>query len=229
MEKLRIEVKKRDGIGKKYVKGIRKNGLIPAILYKKGLAMPLELKETDLIHLFHEAHSENLVAELCILSGKDKEVKTAILKDVEHDVIKGSIIHVDFQEISLDEVIKIKVPVEVKGEPVGVKEDGGILDHLLWEVEIECKAAKVPSKIEVRVDDLNIGDAIHLADLEFPQGVKAIGDSEQVVAHVVAPREIIIEEEVESDIAAEPEVIGEKKEESEEAGKEDFKKEERTE
>ncbi len=217
MEKLKIEVRKRDGVGKKYVKGIRKEGLIPAILYKKGFTVPLELKETDLIHLFHEAHSENLVAELHITSGKDKEVKTAMLKDVEHDVIKGSIIHVDFQEISLDEIIKIKVPVEVKGEPIGVKKDGGILDHLIWEIEIECKAANVPSKIEVRVDELNMGDSIHLADLELPQGAKIVGDLEQIVAHVVAPREVVVEEEVdEGEVSMEPEVIGEKKEEPEE-------------
>ncbi|MDP8253794.1 MAG: 50S ribosomal protein L25 [Candidatus Kaelpia aquatica] len=228
MEKLKIEVKKRDGVGKKYVKGIRKAGLIPAVLYKKGQAMPLELKEIDLIHLFREAHSENLVAELHVLSGKDKEVKTAILKEVEHDVIKGSIIHVDFQEISLDEIIKIKVPIEIKGEPVGVKKDGGVLDHLIWEIEIECKAANVPSKIEVKVDDLNIGDAIHVSDLELPQGVKALGDLEQIVAHIVTPKEVVIEEEVEGDVMREPEVISEKKEKSEEAGSEDSKKEERT-
>jgi len=229
MEKLKIEVKKRSGVGKKYVKNIRKNGVIPAILYKKGVAMPLELEEKDLVHLFHEAHSENLVAELHILSGKDKEVKTAILKDVEHDVMKGSVIHVDFQEISLDEIIKIKVPIELKGEPIGVKRDGGVLDHLLWEVEIECKAANVPSKIEVKVDELNLGDAICIADLDLPQETSVIGDPEQIVAHIVSPREIVVEEEVEGDVAGEPEVIGEKKESSEETKSESSKDEDRAE
>ena len=120
-------------------------------------------------------------------------------------------------EISLDEIIKIKVPVEVKGEPIGVKKDGGILDHLIWEIEIECKAANVPSKIEVRVDELNMGDSIHLADLELPQGAKIVGDLEQIVAHVVAPREVVVEEEVdEGEVSMEPEVIAEKKEEPEE-------------
>jgi large subunit ribosomal protein L25 len=226
MEKFKIEVKKRDKVGKKYAKSIRREGLVPAILYKQGASVPLELKERDLIHLFHQAHSENLVTELHIISGEEREIKTAVLKDVEHDILRGNVIHVDFQEISLDEIIKIKVPVELKGEPIGVKKDGGVLDHLLWEVELECKAANVPSKIEVKVDGLNIGDAIHVSDLELPQESQVIAEPEQIVAHVVAPREIIIEEEAEVDTASEPEVIGEKRDDAEERETESSSEEE---
>jgi large subunit ribosomal protein L25 len=227
VEKFKIEVKKRDKVGKKYAKSIRREGLVPAILYKQGASMPLELKEGDLIHLFHQAHSENLVTELHIISGGEKEIKIAVLKDVEHDILRGSVIHVDFQEISLDEIIKIKVPVELKGEPIGVKKDGGVLDHLLWEVELECKAANVPSKIEVKVDGLNIGDVIHISDLELPQDSQVIADPEQIVAHVVAPREIVVEEEeAEVDTASEPEVIGEKRDDAEERETESSSEEE---
>ncbi|MDD5613553.1 MAG: 50S ribosomal protein L25 [Candidatus Omnitrophica bacterium] len=216
MEKLRIDVKRRDGVGKKYAGIIRRKGIVPAILYKKGVNIPIELKEADLVRILHEAHSESFIAEIHVVSGKGEEIKTAILKDVEHDVIKGRIIHVDFQEISLDEIIKIKVPLEIKGEPVGVKRDGGVLDHLLREVEIECKASEVMSKIEINVDNMQIGDSLHLSDLSLPPGVKLTGDSSRVFVHVVAPREEMVEEKVESEVAQEPEVIKERKPKEEE-------------
>ncbi len=224
MEKLKIEAKKRESTGKEYAGKIRRQGLIPGILYKKGSSMPLEFKEIDLIHLFHKAHSENIVTEIEITDGGEKDIKTAMLKDVDHDVIKGSIIHVDFQEISLEEVIKVKVPLEVKGEAIGAKRDGGVLDHLLWEVEIECKAVQIPKKLEVVVDNLEIGDAIHLSDLKVPDGVKLMGALDKVVLHVVAPRAEVVEEaapvEAAEGGAQEPEVIKEKKAEEEKESQE---------
>jgi len=214
MEKLKIEAKKRESTGKEYAGKIRRQGLIPGILYKEGNSIPLEFKEIDLIHLFHKAHSENIVTEIEVIDGGKKNIKTAMLKDVDYDVIKRNIIHVDFQEISLDEVMKVKVPLEVKGEAIGVKRDGGVLDHLLWEVEVECKAVQIPEKIEVIVDDLEIGDAIHLSDLKVPESVKLIGALDKVVLHVVAPRAEIVEEAAPVEAAEEtqePEVIKEKK------------------
>jgi large subunit ribosomal protein L25 len=214
MQKLKILARKRLKTGKEYAKKIRRQGLVPAIIYKKGSSIPLELKETDLIHLLHQAHSENVLLEVEIQDDSNKEVKTAILKEVTHDPIKGRILHVDFQEISLEEVVRVKVPVEVKGEPIGVKRDGGILEHFLWEIEVECKASQIPEKIEIDVSDLEIDDAIHLSDLKLPEGVKAIGPADQVVLHVAAPKvEEVVEEVTEE--AGEPEVIKEKKEEEE--------------
>ncbi|MDP8234226.1 MAG: 50S ribosomal protein L25 [Candidatus Saelkia tenebricola] len=218
MEKLKIKAQKRKITGKEYAGRIRRQGVIPGVLYKKGNSVPLELKETDLVHLFHKAHSENIIVEIELIDGDEKELKVAMLKDVSRDVIKGSVIHVDFQEISLDEIVKIKVPVEIKGEAIGVKRDGGVLDHLLWEVEVECTAVQIPGKIEINVDALEIGDAIHISDLEVPQDVKLMGVPDKVVLHVVAPRKEVVEEEVlaeSEETQQEPEVIREKKTEQE--------------
>ena len=227
MERLKIKAIRRENTGKEYAKKIRREGLVPGIIYKKGASLPLELKETDLIHLIHQAHSENIVLELEISSsgGEKKETKTAILKDISHDTLRDRIMHVDFQEISLEEVIKVKVPVEIKGEPIGVKRDGGALEHLLWEIEVECKAAEIPEKIEVDVSNMEIGDAIHLSDLELPPEVKPTGSKDVLVVHVTAPKVEAVEEvaavEGEEEEVKEPEVIREKKKEQEEESEEE--------
>lgn len=215
MEKLKIQAKKREKTGKEYAKKLRQKGSVPGVIYKKGTALPLEFKETELIHLIHQAHSENIVLELEVISDQDlKETKTAILKDMDYDPLKGRIIHVDFQEISLEEVVKVKVPIEIKGEAIGVKRDAGILEHLLWEVEVECKAGEIPEKIEVDVSQLKIGDSLHLSDLKLPSGVKAVGNPESLVLHITAPKVEVVEEvALPEEEAKEPEVIKEKKEE----------------
>ncbi len=227
MERLMIQASERERVGKEYAKKARRQGLVLSVLYKKGVSMPLELKEIDLIHLLHRAHSESMLVDLKIIKCDGKEeVNIAILKDLSHDPLKGNVLHVDFQGISLDEIIKIKIPVEVKGEPIGVKRDEGVLDHLLWEIEVECKAAQIPEKIEIDVSDLAIGDAIHISDLKFSEGVKATGAMNQIVVHVSAPR-VEVEEEVAAvtEEIQEPEVIREKKEVKEEETKEEGKKE----
>jgi large subunit ribosomal protein L25 len=217
MERLKIQAKKRKKVGKEYAKKIRKQGLVPGIIYKKGYTQPLELKESELIHVLHQAHSENVVVEIEISDNGDKEIKTAIIKDVIHDPLKGGITHIDFQEVSLEEVVRVKVPIEIQGEPVGVKVDGGLLEHLLWELEVECKAGEIPEKVIIDVSNLKIGDAITVEDLSLPSGVKAIEPPDQVIVHVLAPKVEVVEEvpAAEEEAAAEPEVIKEKREEEE--------------
>lgn len=215
MERFKIQAKKRKKVGKEYAKKIRKQGLVPGIIYKKGYTQPLELKESELIHLLHQAHSENVVVEIEISDNGDKEIKTAIIKDVTHDPFKGGITHIDFQEVSLEEVVRVKVPIEIQGEPVGVKVDGGLLEHLLWELEVECKAGEIPEKVTIDVSSLKIGEAITVEDLSLPPGVKATESPDQVIVHVLAPK-VEVAEEVpaeEEEAVAEPEVIKEKKQE----------------
>ena len=123
----------------------------------------------------------------------------------------------DFHEISLTEKITVNVAIETKGEPEGVKVDGGVLDHPIKGLEIECLPTQIPEKIEVHVEALKIGDAIRVKDLEIPSDVKVLNDPEQTVISVMAPRieEPVAEEEAEAEVA-EPEVIREKKPEAEE-------------
>ncbi len=121
--------------------------------------------------------------------------------------------HLDFQRISLKNEIDVKVPVNIKGEAVGVKKGGGSLDRVLWELDGVCLPTKIPEKINVDVSELEIGDAVHIKELVLPEGLKLKHDDDAVVVSVVPPaREV----EAEGDSQAEPEVIGEKKEESSE-------------
>ncbi len=216
MERLKIEARPRMQTGKEYAKKIRRSGLLPAVIYKRAAAMSLELKEADLLKMIHQAHSENAVLDIEVVSEEGKKkIKTAILKDVSYDPVRGGIMHADFQEISLEEIVRVKVAIDIRGEAVGVKEDDGRLEHVLWELEVECKAGEIPESILVDVSNLKIGDAIHVSDLELPSEVKVITPAEQLVAHVIAPKVEVVEEEAveEEEEAKEPEVIREKKEE----------------
>jgi large subunit ribosomal protein L25 len=215
MERLALKAFKREKTGKSYAKKIRKKERIPAVVYKDGKAMALELELKNLIHVLHIAHTENVIVELDIENGEQVR-KTAILKDIQYDSVKEKLIHVDFQEVTMEEIIKVKVPIELKGEAIGVKRDGGILEHLLREVEIECKAINIPEKIEVDISGLEIGHAINVEKLILPSGVKLMEQEGKVVVHVITPKveEEVPAEEIEEE-KVEPEVIKQKKEEEE--------------
>lgn len=110
-----------------------------------------------------------------------------LIKEVQYDPVRGDIIHVDFNEISLTKAIKVNITVVAKGEPAGVKQEGGSLEHNLWEVEIECLPTSIPENIEVDVSGLKLGDAVHVKDLIVPAGVKILNDPEAAVLSVAAP------------------------------------------
>ncbi|MCX5714327.1 MAG: 50S ribosomal protein L25, partial [Candidatus Omnitrophica bacterium] len=127
--------------------------------------------------------------------------------------MRGNIVHVDFNEISLTKAIKVNVPVVAKGEPIGVKQDGGSLEHILWEIEVECLPTEIPKEFEVDVSALKIGDSVHIKDLQVAPNIKVINDPHSVILSVAAPiKEEVVAEAVEGEVPQEPEVIKEKKE-----------------
>ena len=119
----------------------------------------------------------------------------------------------DFNEISLTETLKINVPLSSKGEPVGVKVGGGILEHIMWEVQVECLPTNIPEKIEVDVSSLNLGESLHIKDIKAPEGVKLLNDPELITMIVKAPKVEVPKEEAEAEGGLEPELIRKKKEE----------------
>jgi large subunit ribosomal protein L25 len=151
-----------------------------------------------------------------------------LIKQIQQDPVHGEITHVDFHAIILSEQIRVKVPVVLKGEPVGVKQDRGVLEHFLREVEVECLPTAIPKDIEHDVSQMKIGDTLHLKDLIVPAGSKMMSDPEGVIASVLTPKEEKIEE-VTVEAVTEPEVIREKKPEAEgeEASEQPAKKEEK--
>ena len=214
MAEIIINAQQREATGKEAPKRLRNAGLAPVIVYKKGkIGVNLTIKSVDLIHALHTSAGENVIVKLEYEIEGKKTHKTVIIKEMQHHPIRGNIIHVDFSEISLTQSIQVKIPVHPVGEAIGVKRDGGILEHVLWELDIECLPTKIPEKIDVNVDELEIGNSIHVKDLKVDNDIKILTDPEEVVImveHAKAEEEPVVEDELAEEGTKEPEVIGEK-------------------
>ncbi|MFA6350350.1 MAG: 50S ribosomal protein L25 [Candidatus Omnitrophota bacterium] len=233
MEQIILEVESREESGRVKAKILRDSGFIPAIVYGEGKkSQSVKVANRALLQLLHEHGLENVVINLSLKDDKKQKNRSCLIKEIQYDPVRGNIIHVDFNEISLTKALKVNVPVAAKGEPVGVKQDGGSLEHVLWEIEVECLPTDIPKEIEVDVGALKIGDAIHIKDITFPANIKVLNALDAVVISVAAP--VKVEEvtaEAEAGAATEPEVIKEKKEvpEAEGAAPKEEKKEKKEE
>lgn len=224
MEKIVLDAQIREEFGKGAVKHIRRDGFIPAVAYRHGgKAHSLKVPKKAFIKILHTKAGENAIITLKIAKGKEDSAKTSsktvIIKDIQLDPVKDTVIHVDFNEISLTEVLKVKVPIVDKGEAIGVKRDEGVLEHILWEVEVECLPTQIPEKLEIDVTNLEIGNDIFVKDISVQEGVKILTDSESIVLSVKPPKAEEVAEEAEPGLE-EPEVIREKKPEAEEGAEE---------
>jgi len=215
MEKVILKVDERKLTGKKVAKDLRNKGLIPANVYKAGKdATSLQFSAEDFADIIHTKAGENVIITLKISGEKAKE-RTVVIKEIQRDPIKDRILHVDFNEISLTEALKVNVPLNSKGEPEGVKKDGGVLEHIMWELQIECLPADIPEKIEVDVTALKIGEAIYVKNIIPPEGVKMLNDPELITMIVKPPKvEAAAPAEAAPEAATEPELIRKKKEEA---------------
>lgn len=211
MEKVMLKAEVRTGTRKTAVKELRKKDLIPAVVYKGGKdALNLQITTGDLDDVLHTKAGENVIITLKISGKESMKDKTVIIKEIQRDPIKSKILHVDLNEISLTETLKVNVPLATHGEPVGVKKDGGILEHVMWELQIECLPTAIPEKLEVDVSNLNIGEAVYVKNIVVPEGVKILNDPELIAMIVKPPRVEVPKEEVPEE-AAEPELIRKKK------------------
>jgi large subunit ribosomal protein L25 len=225
MEKVILKVETREGSGKRSAKDLRNKNLIPAVVYKGGKdAFKLQLVTADLVKILHTKAGENVIVTLKIAGeGSKTQDKTVVIKEIQREPIKSQILHVDFNEISLTETLKVNVPLVAHGEPEGKKE-GGTLEHVMWELHVECLPTDIPEKIEVDVSRLKIGEAIYVKDITVPGSVKVLTDPELIAMIVKPPKAEVPKEEIGAEAATEPELIRTKKEVDEEA--EEGKKEE---
>jgi large subunit ribosomal protein L25 len=225
MEKVILNVETREGSGKRIAKDLRNKKLIPAVVYKGGKdALKLQLVAADLVKVLHTKAGENVIVTLKIAGGDSKaKDKTVVIKEIQREPIKSQILHVDFNEISLTETLKVNVPLAAHGEPEGKKE-GGSLEHVMWELQVECLPTDIPEKIEVDVSKLKIGEAIYVKNITAPEGVKVLTDPELIAMIVKPPKVEVPKEEVGAEAGSlEPELIRKKKEVEE--GAEEVKKE----
>ena len=219
MEKIILKSEVRNDAGKKVAKDLRNKGLVPAVVYKGGKdALKLQLANDALEQVLHTKAGENAIITLEIAGEASKKPKTVIVKEVQRDPIKNRILHVDFNEISLTDTLKVNVPLTTHGEAAGVKKDGGVLEHILWELQVECLPTEIPEKLEVDISNLEIGHFILVKNIPVPEGVKILNDGELIAISVKAPKvEVPVAEAVPgAEAAAEPELIRKKKEEGEE-------------
>lgn len=215
MEKVILNAEVRTGVGKKAAKDLRNKGFIPGNVYKDGKeAVNLQLSASELNDLLHSVAGENVLITLKVKGGeKSIKDKTVLIKEIQREPIKFQILHVDFSEVSLTEVLKVAVPLVAHGEPVGVKVDGGILEHILRDLQVECLPSDIPAKIEVDVSALKIGDAIFVKNIPVPDKVKVTNDPELIALIVKAPKVEAVKVEAAPEESTEPELIRKKKEE----------------
>lgn len=225
MDEIILDAELREELGRGKIKGLREKGFIPAVVYKDGKeSLSIKVSSREFIKLLHQHRLENAIINLKIKNDKKNKDRVCLIKETQSHPVFGNIIHVDFNEISLTKAIKVNVPVSVKGEAVGVKQDAGSLERILWEIEIECLPADIPKEIEVDISSLKIGDAIHIRDIKFPSNVKVLNEPEAAVLHIAAPmKEEVPAEVLEGEEKKEPEVIREKKEVPAEGEKEEVK------
>ena len=218
MEEIKLDVQLRKEIGSRKIKKLRYDHFIPAIVYggkQSSSIVQVDRKTFERITRLHRG--ENIIYHLNVLDG-EKKLKdySAITKEIQHDPVTDDVLHIDFNRISLTEKIEVKVAIEAKGEPIGVKQGGGSLEHVLWEITVNCLPTQIPQSIVVDVSNMNIHDAVHVKDLVLPTGVVVKNDPEAIVLTVAPPMKEIKPEDLQA-APAEVEVIKEKKKEPEAA------------
>lgn len=219
METFELQATVRNTEGTRKARGIRRREAIPCIVYGHGMKpLALEVPERAFYKALHTKAGENVLISLKVEGAELKE-STCRIKEIQGNPVTDKVDHVDFMIISLNEEIKVMVPVVTLHveEAVGVKE-GGVLDVVHHEIEVECLPTRIPEKIEIDVKALKINDSIHAKDLVLPEGVKCLLSPEEVIVAVHPPREEEVKPEAVEEGAAQPEVIekGKKEKEGEE-------------
>jgi len=219
MEQINFDVQIRKNTGSARARQVRRSHFIPGIVYgggSKPTNIQADRKSYD--RIYHEHAGESLIFHLNLVDeGKKVSDFPAIIKDVQLHPVTDEVIHIDFNRISLDKEIEIKVKILPKGEAVGVKRDGGTLEHLMWELDVICLPTNIPHHLEVDVANLGVHDSVFVKDLLMPAGVRTKHDPESVVITVAGSiREEVALPVAETEAAAagaEPEVLKEKKKE----------------
>lgn len=182
-----LEIHPREKTGTSNVRRMRKEGLIPSVVYHRGEE---SLDSAVVYKEFAKVAGQATSSQVFLLKSSDKRFdgKTCLVKDVQKDFLKNSVLHVDFQSLKDDEEITVRVPIHVVGEAYGVKNEGGILTVAIHDVGVTCLPRQIPKEFKVDVSELKLGGSIHASDIALPAGVKLDDDPEETIASVVAIR-----------------------------------------
>ena len=193
----KLKADRRDGAGKGVARKIRAAGRVPAVAYGHG-AEPLHLTvdARELFHLLHTDAGMNVLVDLRV----DGDNILAMPREVQRDHLKGTFLHVDFIRIARNERIAVEVPIHLAGESHGVKE-GGVVEHHLWTLHVECLPQDVPSAIDVDITKLGINESLKVAELRVPGNLTVLTSAEETVVSVVPPQVLKLAEEVPEELA----------------------------
>ena len=194
---------------------VRVEGKIPAVIYGAGQpSVAVTVDPRIITRILHSDSGHNTIFDLNVAGSATVK---AMVVDWQHEPIKGALLHIDLKRIAMDKAMRVSVPIQLAGVPVGVKAQGGILEHVLREVEIECLPGDIPSHLDVDVSSLEIHQSIRVSDLPHSGSIKFLGDETATVAHVALIKEeaVAVEEAVAA--PAEPEVAKKGKGEAEAA------------
>jgi len=176
---------------------VRVSGKIPAVVYGAGHDPKV------ITRILHSDSGHNTIFDLNV---EGASVVKAMIVDWQNEPIKGTLLHIDLKRIAMDKAMRVSVPIQLVGVPVGVKTQGGILEHVMREVEVECLPNDIPSHLDVDVSNLEINGAIHVSDLPHSGSIKFLGDEHATVAHVTAIKEEVVAADAVAAAPAEPEV-----------------------
>jgi large subunit ribosomal protein L25 len=195
---------------------VRVEGKIPAVVYGAGKdSVAVTVDPRVITKILHSDSGHNTIFDLDVTGSGLVKV---MIVDWQHEPVKGALLHIDLKRIAMDKMMKVSVPIQLVGVPVGVKAQGGILEHVLREVEIECLPSDIPSHLDVDVSGLELNAAIHVSDLPHSGSIKFLDEESMTVAHVSSVREEVVAEVAEVAVTtAEPEVAKKGKGEAEAA------------
>jgi large subunit ribosomal protein L25 len=210
-QQVKLKAEKRTVVGRNAIKKIKAQGLVPGVIYgSQGEPIALQVEARALTNVLAHALSEHVLVELEIADGSQSTNRLALIQEVQHHPLRPELLHVDFHAVSATEKITSEVPIEAVGDALGVRTFGGLLEHSLRTLEVECFPQDLPEIVRIDVTNLNIGESFHVRDIPLPSGVESLTPADLTVVSVVASR---VGEEVtetaETPVA--PEVITEKK------------------
>ena len=221
LEQNTLEAQPREAGTKNQARRVRREGKIPGVVYGAGKdALSVSVDPRHVLRILRSDSGHNTIFDLALNGG---ERTKAMIVDWQYEPIKGHLLHIDLKRIAMDKALRVSVPVMLQGVPLGVRTEGGILEQMLREVEIECLPGDIPSHIDVDVSELTFGKVLRVSDLPHNEKLKFLSDANQPVAHVTSVKEEVVAtpEAVAAEagaVPAEPEVIKKGKAETEGEG-----------
>jgi large subunit ribosomal protein L25 len=230
-----LEATTRDTFGKNEARRTRRGGRVPGILYggDKNGGTPISVEPRPLLKILHSEAGQNTLIALKLAGAGDTRV---LIKDFQIDPITHQVLHADFYRVAMDKVLQVTIPVIVKGEAPGVKQQAGVLEFIRREIVVECLPADIPEHVEIDVSNLMLHQGIRVREIPTSPKWKAVSDPDMMIVHVIMPKaEEVAAPAAEGAVAAaavattpaEPEVIKKGKKEDAEGEKKEEKKEEK--